>query len=138
MLRTVPLFTPPPMTSKLCPFCNMPADRIVDRDEHVMVIRDGFPVTEGHTLIIPHRHVGSYFQATPEEHRSIEAMLLKHRALLSEKLDVHDFNIGINDGPLAGQTVSHLHVHLIPRRRGDMEDPRGGVRYVIPEKAKYW
>lgn len=124
--------------NKPCPFCNFIQDRIIDQDEYVMVIRDGFPVSEGHTLIIPHRHVGSYFDTTPEERASIEAMLLKHRALLSAEFDVIDFNIGINDGPLAGQTVPHLHVHLIPRREGDMEDPRGGVRYVIPEKAKYW
>ena len=124
--------------NKPCPFCNFIQDRIIDQDEYVMVIRDGFPVSEGHTLIIPHRHVGSYFDTTPEERASIEAMLLKHRALLSAEFKVSDFNIGINDGPMAGQTVPHLHVHLIPRREGDMEDPRGGVRYVIPAKAKYW
>lgn len=124
--------------TKPCPFCNFIHDRIIDQDEHVFVIRDGFPVSEGHTLIIPHRHVGSYFEASSAERASIENMLLKHRALLTVELDVSDFNIGINDGPLAGQTVPHLHVHLIPRRKGDMEDPRGGVRYVIPEKAKYW
>lgn len=123
---------------KPCPFCTLPKDRIIDQDEHVMVIRDGFPVSEGHTLIIPHRHVGSYFKATVNERSSIERMLLKHRELLAAQYGSEDFNIGINDGPLAGQTVPHLHVHLIPRRSGDMEDPRGGVRYVIPEKAKYW
>lgn len=125
-------------TTKPCPFCTLPKDRIIDQDEHVMVIRDGFPVSEGHTLIIPHRHVGSYFKATDHERSSIEEMLLKHRGLLAAQYECEDFNIGINDGPLAGQTVPHLHVHLIPRRRGDMEDPRGGIRYVIPEKAKYW
>lgn len=124
--------------SKPCPFCNFIQDRIIDQNEYVMVIRDGFPVSEGHTLIIPHRHVGSYFDTTQAERASIEAMLLKHRALLSAEFKVSDFNIGINDGPMAGQTVPHLHVHLIPRREGDMEDPRGGVRYVIPGKAKYW
>lgn len=116
----------------------MPPERIIDQDSNVMVIRDGFPVSEGHTLIIPHRHIGSYFQTTADERKSIEAMLFKHRELIKNSSKVEDFNIGINDGPMAGQTVPHLHVHLIPRRSGDMEDPRGGVRYVIPSKAKYW
>lgn len=126
------------MTNKPCPFCNIPSDRIIDRDRHVFVIRDGYPVTEGHTLIIPHRHVRSYFDTSPEERASIEAMLIKHRGSLNQQFGVSDFNVGINDGPLAGQTVPHLHVHIIPRRAGDMADPRGGVRYVIPDKAKYW
>jgi diadenosine tetraphosphate (Ap4A) HIT family hydrolase len=102
-----------------------------------MVIHDGFLVSERHTLIIPHRQVGSYFDTTRAERASIETILLKHWALLAAEFNLTDFNIGINDGRMAGQTVPHLHVHLIPRRVDDMQDQRGGVTYVIPRKAKY-
>lgn len=102
------------------------------------LIRVGCPVPEGHTLLIPHMHVDSDFQTSNEERARIEKILLKHRELSASLYVCNDFNIGINDGKLAGQTVPHLHVHLIPRKEGDMEDPRGGVRYGIPNKAKYW
>ena len=109
------------------------------RNEHGCVIRDAYPVTPGHTLVIPNRHVGSFFELCPEERIALFVLLDQAKDDLEAAGDKPDgYNIGINDGPAAGQTVPHLHIHLIPRRRGDRSDPRGGVRWVIPEKAAYW
>jgi diadenosine tetraphosphate (Ap4A) HIT family hydrolase len=121
-----------------CPFCTLPADRILIEDEYAVVIRDGFPVTPGHTLVIPRRHVGSFFETTDGERASLLRLLDEARVALAAELKPDGWNIGINDGAAAGQTVPHLHIHLIPRYRGDREDPRGGVRWVMPEKADYW
>jgi len=126
-------------TSKeTCPFCCLAADRVVFENELTLVIRDGFPVSEGHTLIIPRRHVQSFFETTDEERLSLLAMLDMAKAELDKSLKPDGYNIGINDGATAGQTVPHLHIHLIPRYEGDQTDPRGGVRWIFPEKADYW
>lgn len=124
--------------SKPCPFCILPPKRIIDFNDLALVIRDGYPVSPGHTLVIPKRHVGSWFEITPEEQSAMLDLLGKAKAVLEEELKPDGYNIGINDGPSAGQTVPHLHMHLIPRYKGDIEDPRGGVRWIIPGKAKYW
>lgn len=124
--------------SKPCPFCTLPPERIIDSNDLALVIRDGYPVSPGHTLVIPKRHVGSWFEITPEEQSAMLDLLGKAKAVLEEELKPDGYNIGINDGPSAGQTVPHLHMHLIPRYKGDIEDPRGGVRWIIPGKAKYW
>lgn len=121
-----------------CPFCAIPAERIIDRNDSGFVIRDGFPVSSGHTLIIPHRHVGSFFELSRPERDDLFDLLDQAKLVLDREFKPDAYNIGINDGPAAGQTVPHLHIHLIPRFEGDMADPRGGVRYVIPDKAKYW
>jgi diadenosine tetraphosphate (Ap4A) HIT family hydrolase len=121
-----------------CVFCSLPPDRIIDSNDLAVVIRDGFPISSGHTLIIPKRHVGSFFEISSEERNAMLALLDKAAALLKEELAPPGFNIGINDGPAAGQTVPHLHMHLIPRFPADVPDPRGGVRWIIPEKADYW
>jgi diadenosine tetraphosphate (Ap4A) HIT family hydrolase len=121
-----------------CPFCSLPTDRILDEDSLSLVIRDGFPVAPGHTLIIPKRHVGSFFELTLQERSSMMTMLVKTHGLLRASGGLQDCNVGLNDGPAAGQTVPHVHIHLIPRSCGDVEDPRGGVRWVLPHKAKYW
>lgn len=121
-----------------CPFCAIPAKRIIDRNESGFVIRDGFPVSPGHTLIIPHRHIGSFFELSRQERDDLFELLDQAKLMLDREFKPNAYNIGINDGPAAGQTVPHLHIHLIPRFDGDMSDPRGGVRYVIPTKAKYW
>ena len=102
------------------------------------VIRDGFPISPGHTLIVPKRHVASFFDLTPEERADLLALLDAAKADLDRELSPQGYNIGINDGAAAGQTVPHLHIHLIPRFAGDQEDPRGGIRWIIPEKADYW
>jgi diadenosine tetraphosphate (Ap4A) HIT family hydrolase len=124
--------------TKLCPFCNLPQERIIDSNDLALVIRDGYPASPGHTLVMPKRHIGSWFEIAPEEQSAMLILLERAKAVLEEEFKPDGYNIGINDGPTAGQTVPHLHMHLIPRYKGDQEDPRGGVRWIIPEKAKYW
>ena len=124
--------------SKPCPFCTLPKERVIDSNHHGMVIRDGFPISPGHTLVIPNRHIGSFFELSPEERQSLLDLLDAVKLVLDSELKPDGYNIGINDGPSAGQTVPHLHIHLIPRYNGDQTDPRGGVRWIIPEKADYW
>ena len=126
------------MTEQPCPFCTLPPERVIHRNRSSVVIRDGFPVSAGHTLIIPHRHIGSFFELTTLERDDLLALLDWAKQQLSEQLAPDGWNIGINDGAAAGQTVPHLHIHLIPRFHGDMPDPRGGVRWVIADKADYW
>lgn len=125
-------------TGERCLFCRLAADRLILEDEFSLVIRDGFPVSEGHTLIIPRRHVQSFFETTQEERSSLLAMLDMAKVELDQSLEPDGYNIGINDGTTAGQTVPHLHIHLIPRYEGDQTDPRGGVRWIFPDKADYW
>jgi len=121
-----------------CIFCELPADRIVAENELALVIRDGFPVTEGHSLVIPKRHVTDYFELFQPELNSVQVLLRKTRAtLIEEDSRIDGFNIGVNSGDAAGQTVFHCHIHLIPRRTGDVALPRGGVRGVIPTKQSY-
>jgi diadenosine tetraphosphate (Ap4A) HIT family hydrolase len=119
-------------------FCTLDPDRIISESDYTVTIRDGFPVSEGHTLIIPKRHVQSFFELQAIEKATILQALDEAKEALVKKLSPDGYNIGINDGEAAGQTVMHLHVHLIPRYKGDLEDPRGGVRWIFPEKAKYW
>jgi diadenosine tetraphosphate (Ap4A) HIT family hydrolase len=99
---------------------------------------DGYPVTEGHTLFIPSQHVGTASDLPPGILAALVEAAAEEGARLREEGLCEDFNLGLNDGPLAGQTIPHLHVHLIPRRKGDSPDPRGGVRWIIPAKADYW
>jgi ATP adenylyltransferase len=123
---------------KDCIFCNMESSRKIDENDLFYVIRDGFPVTSLHTLIIPKRHVETYFGLTEAGVLSMNIMINKHKELIEkEDTTVSGFNIGMNCGEDAGQTVFHCHVHLIPRRKGDMDEPRGGVRHVIPDKGYY-
>jgi diadenosine tetraphosphate (Ap4A) HIT family hydrolase len=126
------------MASNPCPFCTLPVERIVDQNDLALVIRDGFPVSPGHTLLMPKRHVGSFFELDDDEVSALMALLKTAKANLDKELNPDDYNIGINDGPQAGQTVPHVHIHLIPRFAGDVKDPRGGVRWLIPGKANYW
>jgi diadenosine tetraphosphate (Ap4A) HIT family hydrolase len=121
-----------------CPFCPLPTDRIISESDYTITIRDSFPVSEGHTLIIPKRHVQSFFELHAIEKAAVLQALDEAKEALDKEFSPDGYNIGINDGEAAGQTVMHLHVHLIPRYEGDTEDPRGGVRHVFPEKAKYW
>jgi diadenosine tetraphosphate (Ap4A) HIT family hydrolase len=121
-----------------CPFCTLPKERIIHLNNSGIVIRDGYPISLGHTLIIPHRHIGSFFDLQSEERDSLFSLLEESKRGLDKEFQPDGYNIGINDGPSAGQTVPHLHIHLIPRYSGDQEDPRGGIRWIIPEKAKYW
>ena len=126
------------MTSLHCPFCSLTPDRIISKSEYAITIRDAFPVSEGHALILPRRHVQSFFELRANEKEAILQAVEKAKEALDQKHSPDGYNIGINDGEAAGQTVPHLHVHLIPRYKGDSKDPRGGVRWIIPEKARYW
>ena len=121
-----------------CPFCALQIERIIDSNEFGLAIRDGFPVSPGHTLVMPKRHIGSWFEISKEEQTGLLELLDRAKKTLQIEFSPDGYNIGINDGPAAGQTVPHLHIHLIPRYRSDQGDPRGGVRWIIPEKAKYW
>ena len=121
-----------------CPFCSLPEFRIIATNDHAIVIRDGFPITPGHTLIISRRHAGSFFDMNGEERNCLLELLDNAKLVLDNEFRPDGYNIGINDGPSAGQTVPHLHIHLIPRYIGDRDDARGGVRWIIPEKADYW
>ena len=122
-----------------CIFCNLPKDKeIIISNDYAVAFYDGFPVTKYHTLIIPRRHVADYFELEKIEVDAINDLLHSQKVRL-QKLDltITGFNIGINVGEDAGQSIFHVHVHLIPRRSGDMKEPKGGVRGVIPEKQKY-
>ena len=121
-----------------CPFCSLPPERIRAATPHSVCIDDGYPVSPGHALVIPRRHVQSFFDLQDDERADLLDLLGRARAAIQAERRPDGFNIGINDGAAAGQTVPHHHVHLIPRYVGDRPDPRGGVRWVIPEKADYW
>lgn len=119
-------------------FCCLPQSRVLFRNETAIVVRDAFPVTLGHTLVIPLRHIESFFDTSAKERAAMFELLDAAKQQLQTEFAPAGFNIGINDGATAGQTIRHLHMHLIPRYAGDRPDPRGGVRWVIPEKADYW
>jgi diadenosine tetraphosphate (Ap4A) HIT family hydrolase/5-methylcytosine-specific restriction endonuclease McrA len=124
-----------------CLFCDVQIkdrQRIIAENSLAYVIRDGFPVTEGHTLFIPKRHTFDYFGLKQAELNAINALLHDQKqSLENEDKSIEGFNIGMNCGEVAGQSVWHCHVHLIPRRKGDVESPKGGVRHVIPNKGSY-
>ena len=122
----------------ICTFCSLPKSRIEDENDLAIWIYDAFPISKGHSLIIPKRHISSFFDATNVERNALFALLEKAKSIVEKKYTPDSFNIGINDGPAAGQTVPHLHMHLIPRYQGDVADPRGGIRWIIPERADYW
>jgi diadenosine tetraphosphate (Ap4A) HIT family hydrolase len=130
----------PPMHNKDCPFCNLSDDSIVASNDLALAICDNFPVSPGHMLFLPRRHVSSWFDATEEEQTAIFGLVNQFQRSSEgpPKQDPSAYNIGINIGVAAGQTVMHLHVHLIPRYEGDVDDPRGGVRLVLADGAKYW
>jgi diadenosine tetraphosphate (Ap4A) HIT family hydrolase len=122
-----------------CPFCQRLALRdLLAENEHAVAFKDAFPVSDGHSLIVPRRHVSNLFDLSEVERAAVWSLL----PVLKQRLDARHapagYNVGVNIGEAAGQTVGHAHVHLIPRFPGDVSDPRGGVRWVIPERAAYW
>ncbi len=123
--------------SKECPFCALEGYESVASNALAVAIYDKFPVSPGHILVIPRRHFADYFEATDEELRAIDRLLRESRAILLREKSPDGFNIGINIGAAAGQTVFHLHIHLIPRYIGDHPQPAGGVRHIIPGKGYY-
>ncbi len=130
------------MPSSGCPFCYPETERIVAALPLCLTLRDGFPVSPGHTLIVPRRHFASLFEATIEEMAAIWSALGQAANALAPGSDgspaPDGFNVGVNVGQAAGQTIMHLHVHLIPRYADDQPDPRGGIRRIFPALADYW
>ena len=121
-----------------CIFCNMEPNLIIIENELAYGIRDSFPVTSLHSLIIPKRHISNYFDLTQKELMACNELTRKLQTQISERdPTVTGFNVGVNIGKTAGQTIFHSHIHLIPRREGDVPNPKGGVRHVIPEKGFY-
>ena len=124
-----------------CVFCDILSNndkRIVRANTTAVALYDAYPLNPGHALVIPKRHIQSFCAATPSERADLLALLDEMKAEIDSSHAPQAYNIGVNDGPAAGQTVPHLHIHLIPRYEGDMKDPRGGVRWVLPDKAVYW
>ncbi|WP_345987266.1 HIT family protein [Sulfurimonas sp. HSL1-2] len=121
-----------------CIFCHLPEASVIDSNALAVAFYDKYPVTAYHTLIVPRRHVADYFELTQEEIAAMHALLQRQKVrLLAQDGTISGFNIGINVGADAGQTIFHVHMHLIPRRRGDTDNPKGGVRGVIPSKRTY-
>ena len=121
-----------------CLFCNKKKQKIILSTKFIYVVRDSFPVTKYHSLIIPHRHVSNFFDLNEDELKDLNETLKKERqSLLNLDKKITAFNVGVNAGKDSGQTIMHCHIHLIPRRKGDIENPKGGVRGVIPSKQKY-
>ena len=121
-----------------CLFCNKAKQKIIYTSNFFFVVRDSYPVTKLHTLIIPHRHVSNFFDLYSDELIDLNQILKNQRkSLLNLDKKISAFNVGINAGVDAGQSIMHCHIHLIPRRKGDIKNPRGGVRGVIPSKQKY-
>ncbi len=122
-----------------CPFCDrIAAGDVVAGNALAVAFPDAFPLTPGHTLVVPRRHEPDFLALTPEEQRDILALAAGVAARLARERGPDGYNLGVNVGAAAGQTVAHAHLHVIPRYRGDVGDPRGGIRWIIPERARYW
>ncbi len=123
-------------TNNPCLFCTEPQG--VSRNNTLAYsARDSYAVNPGHTVVIPRRHVASFFELTPEEINACMALINEERKLLDEEFKPDGYNIGVNIGPAAGQSIFHVHIHIIPRYKGDVENPQGGVRHVIPRNGHY-
>lgn len=123
---------------KICPFCKAESERdIIASSALSVAFFDGFPVSPGHALIIPKRHVSSFFDLSKEEQQDLLNLADRIKLIVEERFHPDGYNIGINVGEAAGQSIFHVHMHLIPRYKGDVPNPRGGVRGVIPSKQNY-
>ena len=121
-----------------CAFCGVDGGRIAWSSALAIALWDVFPVSLGHALVVPRRHVASWSELTTSEKADLMAGVDVARTLIDERYQPHAYNVGFNDGEAAGQTIMHFHVHVIPRYQGDALDPRGGIRWVLPDKAAYW
>jgi diadenosine tetraphosphate (Ap4A) HIT family hydrolase len=126
------------MNEPTCPFCSAPANKIIFENNLVKAFWDAYPVSSGHALVVPKRHFPSLFEIANDEADAIFNAIHETRSIIEKKYSPHGYNIGINEGEAAGQTIMHLHVHVIPRYKSDSEDPRGGIRWIFPDKARYW
>lgn len=121
-----------------CPFCS-PADKAqLARNNNVSILWDSFPISPGHALVTPLRHVASWSDLTREEKIALLDGIDTAQQEIEKQHSPDGYNIGINDGTAAGQTIMHVHLHVIPRYAGDSDDPRGGIRWIVPDKARYW
>ena len=118
-----------------CPFCSFDPSHKWIENEHAIAFADAFAVADGHTLVIPRQHVASIYALPADQQSAVWNLIAQVRNRLLAELKPDGFNIGVNDGLAAGQTIEHAHVHIIPRRKGDVTDPRGGIRWIIEEKA---
>ncbi len=125
------------MSIRECPFCENTSEIIAENAVGYAIL-DGFPVSKGHCLVIPRKHVPGFFDLSYKYQSELWRLVSEVREILSERYEPDGFNVGLNDGDVAGQTVMHSHVHVIPRYKDDLADPRGGVRWVLPESANYW
>ena len=125
------------MTEK-CIFCNLRDERIIYECNHTIAFIDTYPASPGHTLVVPKRHIPTYFNASEDEILAIGKAIQVCKEFLDNEFYPDAYNIGINNGEAAGQSIKHLHVHIIPRYKGDVEDPKGGVRWILKNKANYW
>ena len=127
------------MEDDLCPFCKrIDGGEVVLDMPLAVAFPDAYPISPGHTLIVPRRHEPDFFQLTPDEQDQMLALTSQVRTRLASELDFEGVNIGVNNGETAGQTVDHAHLHFIPRYSGDVDEPAGGVRWLFPDKARYW
>lgn len=125
------------MEPEKCPFCNPAADEIVAKNDLCYARRDRYPVSRGHLLIIPFRHTPDFFSLTSGEKEALLDLIGTCRDFIAGNFNPDGYNIGMNIGSAAGQTIMHCHCHIIPRYTGDVDRPRGGVRGVVPEKSRY-
>ena len=123
---------------KNSPFKPIAPERIIAETDDAIAFLDGYPVSKGHTLVIAKELTASIYDLPPAVQAELWRLVADVKKILTEKYHPDGFNIGVNDGPAAGQTIAHAHIHIIPRYKGDSPDPRGGIRWVIPDKAKYW
>ena len=121
-----------------CFLCKLPSERIIAECKLTYTIRDGYELSPGHSLILPKRHMPTFFDVTVDEQAALFAAIQQAKQELDREFSPDGYNIGINNGEFAGQSIPHLHIHLIPRYRGDVENPKGGVRWALPERADYW
>lgn len=121
----------------MCPFCSIPAEDILDENEYAVAVRDKCPVSEGHTLIITRRHVDDYFKLSTEEKNEALALLERMKNAMDSELNPDGYNVGMNIGEAAGQKIFHVHIHLIPRMKGDITNGEGAVKGVIRHKMSY-
>lgn len=121
-----------------CPFCPPYGFQAIQESESSLALNDSYPVSPGHTLIVPRRHVPSWFDLLESEQIDLLRLANLVKVHLDQECHPLAYNLGVNDGPQAGQTIPHVHLHLIPRYAGDQVDPRGGIRLIFPEKARYW
>lgn len=120
-----------------CLFCHPKPHEIIEETEHALLITDSYPVSKGHCLVIPRRHIKTFFECTEEENREFFYLTNQAKKYVEEQFSPDGYNIGCNNEIAAGQSVFHLHIHIIPRYKGDVENPKGGVRWVIPKSSQY-